>query len=89
MNAQAAELDQANEVKSEFLSVISHELRTPINVMMGYVELVQQGLLGEIKPQQNDALKTEAIKNLESDVGSLLKCLKIEVNLNFCALSFG
>lgn len=53
---QAAELEKANEVKSQFLSLISHELRTPLNVMMGYVELVQEGMLGEIGRQQSEAL---------------------------------
>lgn len=70
---QAGELQKANEVKSEFLSVMSHELRTPINVMMGYVELVQEGMFGEIKPEQNDALKkslhqSRNLLNIVSDI---------------------
>ena len=72
---QAAELEKANEVKSEFLSVMSHELRTPINVMMGYVELVQDGMLGEIKPEQNDALKKslQQSRNLLNIVSDILQ----------------
>ncbi len=93
VNAQAAELDQANEVKSEFLSVISHELRTPINVMMGYVELVQQGLLGEIKPQQNDALKKslDHSRNLLGLVSDILQATRIQsrdVKLDSATVSF-
>jgi signal transduction histidine kinase len=78
--SQAAELEKANEVKSEFLSVMSHELRTPINVMMGYVELVQQGLLGEIKPQQNEALKKslDHSRNLLGLVSDILQATKIQ-----------
>jgi signal transduction histidine kinase len=57
IKSQATELEKANEVKSEFLSIISHELRTPLNVMMGYVGLVQEGALGEIKREQSDALE--------------------------------
>jgi signal transduction histidine kinase/DNA-binding NarL/FixJ family response regulator len=77
---QAAELDAANTVKSEFLSVMSHELRTPINVMMGYVELVQQGLLGEIQPQQNEALKKslDHSRNLLGLVSDILQATKIQ-----------
>ncbi|HVO92819.1 MAG TPA: GAF domain-containing sensor histidine kinase, partial [Terriglobales bacterium] len=80
IKSQAAELEQANEVKSEFLSVVSHELRTPINVMMGYVELVQQGLLGEIKPQQNDALKKslDHSRNLLGLVTDMLQATRIQ-----------
>ena len=70
---QAVELQKANEVKSEFFSVMSHELRTPINIMMGYVELVQDGMLGEIKPEQNDALnkslcQSHNLLNIVSDI---------------------
>src|SRR5207237_1678470 len=51
----------------------SHELRTPINIMMGYVELVQDGMLGEIKPEQNDALnkslrQSRNLLNIVSDI---------------------
>jgi signal transduction histidine kinase len=54
---QAAELAKANEVKADFLNVMSHEFRTPINLMIGYVELVQEGMLGELKEEQSEALK--------------------------------
>ncbi len=88
---QAGELDKANEVKSEFLSVMSHELRTPLNVMMGYVELVQEGMLGEIKPEQNEALKKSLhqSKNLLGMITDILQVTKIharEVRLETSAL---
>jgi signal transduction histidine kinase/CheY-like chemotaxis protein len=88
---QAGELDKANEVKSEFLSVMSHELRTPLNVMMGYVELVQEGLLGEIRPEQNEALKKSLhqSKNLLGMITDILQVTKIrarEVRLETSAL---
>jgi two-component system cell cycle sensor histidine kinase PleC len=35
---------------------MSHEFRTPLNIIMGYTGAVQEGLLGEIKPEQSDAL---------------------------------
>jgi signal transduction histidine kinase/CheY-like chemotaxis protein len=57
IKCQAAELAKANEVKADFLNVMSHEFRTPINLMIGYVELVQDGMLGELKEEQSDALK--------------------------------
>ncbi|MBI4525993.1 MAG: GAF domain-containing protein [Deltaproteobacteria bacterium] len=46
----------ANKAKSEFLSVMSHELRTPLTAIMGYTGLVKDGMFGEIKPQQAQAL---------------------------------
>jgi signal transduction histidine kinase/FixJ family two-component response regulator len=77
---QAAELEKANQVKADFLSIMSHELRTPINVMMGYVELVQAGLLGEIKPEQNEALKKSLhhSRNLLGMVTDILQATRIQ-----------
>ncbi|MBI2988961.1 MAG: GAF domain-containing protein [Deltaproteobacteria bacterium] len=53
---QAVELVTANKAKDEFLSVMSHELRTPLNVVMGYVGMINDGLLGDINPDQERAL---------------------------------
>jgi signal transduction histidine kinase/CheY-like chemotaxis protein len=80
IKSQAAELEKANQVKAEFLSVMSHELRTPINVMMGYVELVQEGLLGEIKPEQNEALKKSLhhSRNLLGMITDILQVTRIQ-----------
>lgn len=53
---QAVELKRAIKVKDEFLSVMSHELRTPLNVVMGYAGMMKDGMLGEVNPQQEEAL---------------------------------
>lgn len=55
MAEQLAELDK---LKAEFVSVASHELKTPINVMLGYVALVQEGLYGPVTAAQADVLRT-------------------------------
>jgi signal transduction histidine kinase len=54
---QAEELERSNKVKDEFLSVMSHELRTPLSVVMGYTEMIKEGILGEINPRQEEALQ--------------------------------
>jgi len=39
---------QANQVKNQFLANMSHELRTPLNAIIGFLELIQGGILGQI-----------------------------------------
>lgn len=44
-NAQLKELDQQ---KTEFLSIASHQLRTPLSILKGYIELIKDGAYGKI-----------------------------------------
>jgi signal transduction histidine kinase len=55
MTTQLAELDK---LKAEFVSVASHELKTPINVMIGYVQLLEDGLYGAMTDKQKEVMKT-------------------------------
>ncbi len=51
-----AEAEQANAAKSKFLSIMSHDLRTPLNSILGYTELLQGGFIGALEPKQADYL---------------------------------
>ncbi|MDD3796163.1 MAG: ATP-binding protein [Lachnospiraceae bacterium] len=63
------EAEKANQVKRDFLSLISHEIRTPINTIIGVSELSRQNLLGSTPDL---ALSLEYIQQLKDAAAYLL-----------------
>ena len=45
-------------VKSNFLATVSHELRTPLTSVIGYSEMLLEGMAGAVTPEQRDYLTT-------------------------------
>ena len=68
MAKQLAELDK---LKAEFVSIASHELKTPINVILGYLQLMQEGAYGAVSAKQGEILHT-----LETQAQSLARLSK-------------
>ena len=54
------QLKQLDQLKAEFVSVASHELKTPINVIIGYLQLLQENVYGELTPKQREICLTLA-----------------------------
>ena len=54
----AQQLAQLDRLKAEFISIASHELKTPINVILGYLQLVDEGVYGTVSSKQREILKT-------------------------------
>jgi signal transduction histidine kinase len=51
------ELQAASRHKSEFLANMSHELRTPLNAIIGFTQVLQQKLFGEVNEKQEEYLE--------------------------------
>jgi len=54
--AARAEAESANNSKTDFLAVMSHELRTPLTAIMGYEELLSDGITGPVTELQRQQL---------------------------------
>jgi signal transduction histidine kinase len=49
---------QANQAKSEFVSIVAHELRTPMTAIRGYADMLTRGLMGPLTDQQMRPVRT-------------------------------
>jgi two-component system, NarL family, sensor histidine kinase BarA len=73
-------LRELDRLKSNFLATVSHELRTPLTSIIGYSEMLVEGLAGELRPEQLEFIKTIHAKGgqLLSLIMSLLDLSKME-----------
>ncbi len=76
-NVRMLEFDR---LKSNFLATVSHELRTPLTSVIGYSEMLLEGLAGELSPEQRDYVGTimEKGESLLQLISGILDISKIE-----------
>ncbi len=75
---QEREKEELEELHSTFIRNVGHELRTPLTIMQGYAELLRDGELGQLAPEQQEALfvivnRTYELRTLVERVGVLLE----------------
>ena len=58
LSRAVARLEELDRLKSNFLATMSHELRTPLTSVIGYAEMMAEGLAGPISCDQKDYLTT-------------------------------
>lgn len=72
--------EAANSAKSQFLANMSHELRTPMNAILGYTELIQDNIYGEVPEKISETLARVEHngRNLLAQINDVLDLSKIE-----------
>jgi len=73
-------LKEVDQMKDEFISIASHELRTPITALRGYISMFSSGDFGQLNQAGSKGLKimTSSIERLASMVEDLLNVSRIE-----------
>jgi signal transduction histidine kinase/HAMP domain-containing protein len=80
IQATADRLRELDKLKSEFLATISHELRTPLNSVLGYSEIILEGIDGPIGPEAEEDVRAihENGQHLLKLINDVLDLAKIE-----------
>lgn len=88
LELRAVELEAANEelrmhgrAKDGFLSNVSHELKTPLSTINGYLEMLQSGHLGSLEASQTNALSVMArnVHRLGGLISEMIEFSRMEI----------
>ncbi len=93
-NAQLyAEVQEANQTKSDFISFVAHELKTPMTSIRGYADLLAKGAVGPINDNQAQFLaviraNVERMARLVSDLADISRIEAGKLELEFQRVDF-
>jgi len=81
------ELERINQFKDEFLANMSHELRTPLNSIIGFSEVLIDGLTGDLNDEQEEFIENilssgQHLLSLINDILDLSKIRSGQMELN-------
>lgn len=63
LSAANEELKKLDRAKSEFISIASHQLRTPLSIIKGYISMIEEGSFGRITKKIAEPLRRVYLSN--------------------------
>jgi PAS domain S-box-containing protein len=76
---------ESDKLKSDFISIASHQLRTPLSAINMYTRMLKDGLAGELSPEQLPYIQTilNSVERMNTLIDTLLNITRIEAgNIN-------
>jgi signal transduction histidine kinase len=83
---KATKLEEVDRMKDDFISMASHELRSPLTVLRGYIDILKTGFLQKIPEHEFEAERTylnhmeESVSRLNTLVEDILNVSRLEQN---------
>jgi len=76
------EMKALDQAKDNLVNTISHELRTPLTTILGYLEMANEGLYGDISPKMKEkiALMISSVNRINALVSKMLEMSRLQDN---------